>query len=153
MIKLLPFILFEKYICILALEMAGPGKQHCASCIGTLSFPVVVYSHQRRYFDNTHSRGFVSLHRHHSATKESIQLFETAVDSMMHSESEDISSNYLTAYTNITSNLSLQFVLFRFPKYVFWIGSFLYFVLLLILILFSVLLLIAVSYIWRCVYV
>jgi len=72
---------------------------------------------------------------------------------MMHSESEDISSNYLTAYTNITSNLSLQFVLFRFPKYVFWIGSFLYFVLLLILILFSVLLLIAVSYIWRCVYV
>ena len=27
--------------------------------------------------------------------------------SMMHSESEDISSNYLTAYTNFTNNLSL----------------------------------------------
>jgi len=26
---------------------------------------------------------------------------------MMHSESEDISSNYLTAYTNFTNNLSL----------------------------------------------
>jgi len=25
---------------ILALEMASPGNQHCASCIGTLSFPV-----------------------------------------------------------------------------------------------------------------
>jgi len=28
-----------KYIYILALEMAGPGNQHCANCIGTLSFP------------------------------------------------------------------------------------------------------------------
>jgi len=37
---LLPYILFEKNIYILALEMAGPGNQHCASCIGTLSFPV-----------------------------------------------------------------------------------------------------------------
>jgi len=40
--KLLPRILFEKkYIDIsgLALEMASPGNQHCASCIGTLSFP------------------------------------------------------------------------------------------------------------------
>jgi len=25
---------------ILALEMASPGNQHCASCIGTLSFPI-----------------------------------------------------------------------------------------------------------------
>jgi len=33
-------ILFEKYIYILALEMASPGNQHCASCIGTLSFPM-----------------------------------------------------------------------------------------------------------------
>jgi len=38
--KLLPYILFEKYIYILALEMASPGNQHCASCIvGTLSLP------------------------------------------------------------------------------------------------------------------
>jgi len=34
------YILFEKYICILALEMASPGNQHCANCIGTLSFPI-----------------------------------------------------------------------------------------------------------------
>jgi len=29
------YILFEKYIYILSLEMAGPGNQHCANCIGT----------------------------------------------------------------------------------------------------------------------
>jgi len=38
-IKLLPYILFEKYSYILALEMASPGNQHCANCIGTLSIP------------------------------------------------------------------------------------------------------------------
>jgi len=38
--KLLPNILFEKYICMLALKMASPGDQHCANCIGTLSFPI-----------------------------------------------------------------------------------------------------------------
>jgi len=31
--------LFEKYICILASEMASARNQHCASGIGTLSFP------------------------------------------------------------------------------------------------------------------
>jgi len=41
LIKLLPCILFEKYIYILALEMACPGNQHCANCIGTLSFPIL----------------------------------------------------------------------------------------------------------------
>jgi len=30
--KMLPYILFEKYIYILALEMASPGNQHCANC-------------------------------------------------------------------------------------------------------------------------
>ena len=40
MIKLLPYILFETQIYILALEMASPGNQHCANCIGTLSFPM-----------------------------------------------------------------------------------------------------------------
>jgi len=40
--KLLPysFSLYEKYIIILALEMASPGNQHCANCIGALSFPI-----------------------------------------------------------------------------------------------------------------
>jgi len=32
------YILFEKYIYILALEMACPGNQHSANCIGTLLF-------------------------------------------------------------------------------------------------------------------
>jgi len=36
---LLPRILFEKYIYILALEMASSVNQHCA--FGTLSFPIV----------------------------------------------------------------------------------------------------------------
>jgi len=39
LIKLLPYILVEKYIYILALEMARPGnQQHCASCIGAHVF-------------------------------------------------------------------------------------------------------------------
>ena len=37
---MLPYILLEKYIYILALEMASPGNRHCANCIGTLSFPM-----------------------------------------------------------------------------------------------------------------
>jgi len=36
--KLLPHILFQKCIFIIALEMASPGNRHCAICIGTLSF-------------------------------------------------------------------------------------------------------------------
>ena len=32
---------FEKYVNILALEMASPVNQHCANCIGALSFPIV----------------------------------------------------------------------------------------------------------------
>jgi len=43
LIKLLPYILFQKYMCILALEMASPGNQHCANCIGTLSFPMILH--------------------------------------------------------------------------------------------------------------
>ena len=27
-------------VCVLALEMASPGNQHCANCIGTLSLPI-----------------------------------------------------------------------------------------------------------------
>jgi len=40
MTKLLPYILFDKYIYILALEMASPGNRHCANFIGALSFPI-----------------------------------------------------------------------------------------------------------------
>ena len=32
------YILFENYIYILVLKMASPWNQHCADCIGTLSF-------------------------------------------------------------------------------------------------------------------
>jgi len=38
------YILFEKYINILALEMASPGNRHSASCTGALSFPTDNYS-------------------------------------------------------------------------------------------------------------
>jgi len=38
LLRLLPYILFKKYIYILTL--ASSGNQHCASCIGTLSFPM-----------------------------------------------------------------------------------------------------------------
>jgi len=37
---LLPYILFENYIYISALETASPWNRHCANCIGTLSFSV-----------------------------------------------------------------------------------------------------------------
>ena len=40
LIKLLLYILFEKYIHILALETASSGNQHCANSTGTLSFPI-----------------------------------------------------------------------------------------------------------------
>jgi len=42
LIKSLSCILSEKYIYILAPEMASPGNQHCANCIGTLSFPILL---------------------------------------------------------------------------------------------------------------
>jgi len=40
LIKLLPYILLEEYIYILALEMASSGNRHCTNCIGALSFPI-----------------------------------------------------------------------------------------------------------------
>jgi len=40
LIKLLTYILFKKYIYILALEMASPENQNCVNCIGTFSFPI-----------------------------------------------------------------------------------------------------------------
>jgi len=36
LIKLFSYILFEKSIYILALEMASPRNRHCANCIGAL---------------------------------------------------------------------------------------------------------------------
>jgi len=39
--KLLPYTLFEKDI-YTALEMARQGNQHCANCIGTLLFHIVI---------------------------------------------------------------------------------------------------------------
>jgi len=39
-IKLLPYISLEKYIYILALEMASSGNRHYAYCIGALSSPI-----------------------------------------------------------------------------------------------------------------
>ena len=54
--KLLPYVLFEKYTNILALEMASPGNRHCANCIGTLSFPIPIprLSHRPYMLKLTH---------------------------------------------------------------------------------------------------
>jgi len=41
LIKRLPYILFEKYIYILASETASLGNQHCANSIGTLAVPIL----------------------------------------------------------------------------------------------------------------
>jgi len=38
----LPKIMINDTINIVALEMASPANRHCASCIGTVSFPVEV---------------------------------------------------------------------------------------------------------------
>jgi len=38
----LPKIMINDAINIVALEMASPGNRHCANCIGTVSFPVEV---------------------------------------------------------------------------------------------------------------
>jgi len=40
LVKLLPYILLEKYINISALEITSPGNWHCAYCIGALSIPI-----------------------------------------------------------------------------------------------------------------
>jgi len=53
LIKLLPYILFKKYINILALKMASPGNQHCVSCIGTLSFHTMTMFYLKRLDLNT----------------------------------------------------------------------------------------------------
>jgi len=39
--KIASVYIIEQYIYILASEMASPGNQHCANCIGTLSFPML----------------------------------------------------------------------------------------------------------------
>ena len=44
LIKLLLYILFEKCIDLLPLEMASRGNRRCASCTGTLSFPLSLNS-------------------------------------------------------------------------------------------------------------
>jgi len=36
------YFISKKYVNILTLEIANPGNRHCASCIGTLSFPIIV---------------------------------------------------------------------------------------------------------------
>jgi len=46
----------KKYIYILALEMASPGNQHCASCIGTLSFLIAEWQRSEISEDPPHLR-------------------------------------------------------------------------------------------------
>jgi len=44
----------KKYIYILALAMANPENQHCANCIGTLSFPIARTDKQTDAPDRAH---------------------------------------------------------------------------------------------------
>jgi len=41
--KIASLYFIGEYINILALEMASPGNQHCASCIGTLSAALLLF--------------------------------------------------------------------------------------------------------------
>jgi len=43
------YISVEKYINILAVEMASPGNWHSANCIGAPSFPIT--AKERKIFD------------------------------------------------------------------------------------------------------
>jgi len=38
------YFIRKKYIHIIALEMASPGNQHCANCIDTYLFPIIICS-------------------------------------------------------------------------------------------------------------
>ena len=60
--KLLLYIFVQKYIQLLALEIASPGNQHCANCIGTLSFPISshVYKWIRHRFEKVCQQTSVS---------------------------------------------------------------------------------------------
>jgi len=55
LIILLPYILFQKYIYILALEMASPGNRRCANCIRQTfvadTLALVINVHIRRHDD------------------------------------------------------------------------------------------------------
>jgi len=66
LLKLLSYILFEKYIYILALEMASSRNQHRANFIGTLSFPKandgISRSRNRRIESKNNSA--IALHPH-----------------------------------------------------------------------------------------
>jgi len=54
-----------KYIYILVLEMASPGNQHCANCIGTLSFPILRQPEVHReieFGESVHVRRSFQIH-------------------------------------------------------------------------------------------
>ena len=55
--------LYVFYINILALEMASRWNQHCANCIGKLSFPVG-YLHSRFRYANKNVQISTTLHAH-----------------------------------------------------------------------------------------
>ena len=57
LMKLLPQVLFEKYIYILALEMASPGNQHSASCFEALQWLHVVTWYRHTSWKDSRSNG------------------------------------------------------------------------------------------------
>ena len=82
---------------------------------GALSSVLIYNTKIDGFLKRSYRYGFTKEIFHIQTIIESVtyDLFNTVTyyllndHSMMHSESEDISSNYITAYTNFTNNLSL----------------------------------------------
>jgi len=53
--RLFPYILFEKYINILALKMASQGNRHRANCIGNNDRAITIWSVAVTAPKNTHA--------------------------------------------------------------------------------------------------
>jgi len=75
-IKLLPYILIEKYTCISALEMASSGNDHCANCIGTLSLPAPRLPYESKVSFSS-SRSGISRLQHHRSWRICIIIYYT----------------------------------------------------------------------------
>jgi len=57
------FFIWKKYLTILALEMANPGKRHYVNCIGALSFPIVRFAFASHFLFNTLASSFVRIRK------------------------------------------------------------------------------------------
>jgi len=64
--------LSENCTYILALEMASPGNEHCANCIGTLSFPIACVGREKQtrsnHGDDSYSRAWLAYDLTHATS-------------------------------------------------------------------------------------